>query len=451
MPRGLVGAIALSLVACAPSVDVLTMPGLRTGGLVVITLSDDAAPAAYALDVGAEVPDRISVPVPRGARASLFAVQYSCGLDALGLRAGPVAIVDAPAGRPLPPRPPVLRGATWQSGQDRLEWSVLDALPDALRTLRLEGTAPSPCIHFNPTVVPLADDADAEVMVELAEDAVLAATRDGRFYRVTRAGAERLTSLSTTTPHLGAFRAADGTLWLRGHDGRVVYGDLERGFVEHPARATPSNDLRVWLDGPRTTDDPFELFAVTREGSFEHFDGATWRVLDTLHGTRTDRWGGVAWLGPGEALAVGPRPNALVRATDGTVRVEELQPPDSIRELTSIAFVPSLGPAVGGDLGFLYLLDEGTWRGRLETPLSRPVQAIAPLDRGLLFGGEKNVFAQYHPDHGFCDNVEATAGTRVERVVMLGRTLVALGNSKGRSEVTFLDPLDPEPPACDAR
>jgi hypothetical protein len=442
--------LAMSLAACSPAVEVLTMPALRTGGLVVVTIPDDGPWTAHALDIGADVPDRINVPVPSGARASLYALQYSCGLEGLGLRPGPIAVVDTPNGRPLPPRPPNIAEATWQSGQDHLDWEGRDALPEALTALRLEGSPPSPCIHFRPTVVPIAEEDDAELMVPLGDDEVLVSTRDGRFFRVTRAGAVRITALSTTTPHLGAFRAADGTIWLRGHDGRLVYGDLDRGFVEHPARAEPSGDIRVWMDGPRT-DAPFELYSVTREGTLEHFDGRAWTVLERLRGTRADKWGGVAWLAPGEALAVGPRPTALIHASPSEVVLEELQPTDSIRELTSVAFLPELGPVVGGDMGFLYLYEDDVWRGRFDTPLSLPVHAIAPLDRGVLFGGEKNVFAQYHPDHGFCDDVESTAGTRVERVVMLGRTLVALGNSKGRSELTFLDPLDPAPAVCDAR
>ncbi len=231
--------------------------------------------------------------------------------------------------------------------------------------------------------------------------------------------ATRITTSRINSPvnvaHLAAFRRdAGSTIYLYGPSGTVAEGTPQLAFQTTRPPVLLTNALNAWLDGPRDDRVPAELFALDDSGAIEHFDGTRWRtLLDPGPARSFLGHGGIAWIAPGEAIAVGSLQSQIIRHHDGALYIEDL-PTGAADRPSSVAVIPNVGTVVGTDRGALYLDRGGSWE-LMESPLDgKGVVGIVPFLDGFIFGrvntgGTEGEIAQWTPGHGLCDSVPITA------------------------------------------
>lgn len=370
---------------------------------------------------------------------TLYALYYDCEPAALGLEPGALvfgsggslpearAMFAAPSGELLAP---------------------IDVLPETLRTLQVVGVADPTCRALIDTrfVVPRDAGGGAEVrfVQAVGEGSALFATANGRFSVIEDGAVRALTAISTATPNLGAVLLDNGEVWLAGRGGAVSSGQIESGFFARPTRTSTRGMTRIWLDGATEA----EIFLVSDQRSFERFDGSRWTVLYEGSGEIVRSRGGVARIGEGAAIAVGPAAPALVRYREGTATVEMLPEGAAI----SVARIDGLGVVAGNELGSLFLDTAEGWRA-LEVNATTGVRAVAVL-RGtgadaktaVLFGGEAGVMHRFAlPALGLCDAL-SLGPDDLSYASSFGANAFLLANVTGGDDVIVQVALPP--PIC---
>ncbi|MCK6548531.1 hypothetical protein L6R52_21975 [Myxococcota bacterium] len=424
-------AVLAALSACASSEPVIEVPAAGFAAMIVVFVSEAGEPSAAAIDLGGRAEPYVTFPAARATRGRLYALGYPCGLDRLGVPEGWLDVVAT--GRALP-EVHTLVAADVVDGRAS---TFASASPAELAAVRIRGEAapaPSPCLTLTGTSITLADGVEQQLrfVVGLDADRALFATVDGTF-RILEGGVARdVTTLSTSTPHLGAFFGADGELWLAGAGGRVVRGELSSGLSELPPLASRSGRTQIWLDGPRSAGGSVELWAVTDERAFEVFDGTSWTILYQGTGELLGSRGGVAWLAPGEAMAVGPAGERLLHVRDGVV--EEVTLPLEPGDVpTAIRFVEGIGVVVGSEAGVVAIRRDERWE-TIDTGARARIFSIAPLGDGFVFGGRGGVLTQYHPGAATCAPETHSSGN-ITFLVPLSDGLVAGAIATGAPDV----------------
>lgn len=391
------------LSGCVDSVAI-ERPLTTASARIFVVLADGLAPRAFAEDDGAA----LAISVPR--RGRLFALSYACGLEALGLRAGELALaVDGDPGRPWP-IPTEFHAARLD---DDLAWQRTELAPE-LDAIRLAQAAP-PCFELVPRteIVAQGETTVAALLTEPRGSALLVRS-DGSFARIEEGRTETL-DVRVDGPVSGAFFDHAGELWLLGPGARVRHGALDGVLSEGPARA---GDARC---GPPTLqlvtsprDAPFEVFVLACDGTLERFDGAGWSVVTT--GLTWDSTGRLAWLDEGVVLFGEAGATTVSRFELDGARSEETLGLTGLDDVISASSPDGFGPLVGTSDGTLHTRDDGgTWRSLTATYGRDPRVAVA-LDtrpeepRALFFGGVRGEFFQWVEGWGRCDTSVSGAG-----------------------------------------
>ncbi len=404
-----VGLIAALLAACGEA-------------QVVFLPADDLASVVLVEGDRVEAFDVRAGPVRRGLPAEpLFVVGYQASLEALGLRPGLLAL-DA-GGDPLP------AGDRYHRLVDDAAWEEVPAAPAAVEAVRV---APrDTCARFTLVreSIALAPHEILTFVVELDAASVLFATDAGRFFRVTGDGLPQPVALATTTPSLAAFRAPDGELWLAGRGGRLVRGDLTRGFDEAPPIPL---DTRVGLvlEGSRAGA-PFELFAADGARAVAHFDGTTWRrVFEGTGRQRLELRTRIAWAEPGLAVLIGVGTSSVVEVRqDGvTRRIRlELPPRSSIEGPWQLTHVAGRGVVLGTHYDVLLVRENGGFTRMGEPPITPRADVMVDLGGGaLLAGGQEGNFVELRARDDFCEPLRLRTGSFTHGAARLGTGLVYL-------------------------
>ncbi len=436
--------LALFLVAACHDVASLPLPPNHAARALVLILGEGPrALAARSVDPAAG--DAATwAPFSSRAGATVYAVSFSCPLDRLGLIAGAQALAESSSSIELVPPPAAVFEAaldattTWQPSA-----GLPPAVDDALRRLPLPPSARCHAVGARYTAedlrLPNEQLGPPSFAIALDERRVLAGTRRGYLFEVTRAGATRLTRHEDKFFRAG-MRARDGTLWMVDSLGAVWHGTLETDLVRVGEEAPfPESLQRAAVAGP-TDDSPFEMFAETEaenrdERGFHRFDGLRWTELSTFTPERnTIYFPAVAWLGPQSAMSIGTNPDR----PGGSVMFYDrgVLKPQSLRGTSpnaSILHHPTLGVLVGHDQDGISRYEDGRWdlfRGAL--PLIYVRVMVAEGD-GLLYIGSTEInfsqsaFAQYHPSIGFCQTYDTFTEYAATHVARLGDdTLVVL-------------------------
>jgi len=358
--------------ACRIEASILDAPAqdARSAILAVVGASDDIQ--IHAIDL--PTPDDLRVPDPDGAARDLYLFGYACALDALALTEGRVPPGGA---RPIPPP----RFARQRQGDGT--WIAATAPLAAVATAKLPGEAPSDCtpLDVDTETIPGTSEESASAVAAIGED-LLVATNIGRAFLVT--GGARMTiapvDLSTTTPQIAYFLRDDGDLLAITPDGKTLHGSVESGLVEGPPLVSRDPIDDAWIDGVGDS-----LFVFTAAGSLEKLVDGAWRRLDGMDLGRIRR-GGVAWLGPDEAVATGLGDGTYLHYSSGRVRrlSAELTPAD---DFEAVARLPSIGVVAGTHQGFILKWNGGGW-DRIQTqPVSPQLRVITELDGQMVFGG----------------------------------------------------------------
>lgn len=452
-----------SLLSCVDAVRIDPPPveGAASALLVVSARGDidvfaqDASPGTGTLEFPAFAH-------PLGSTFRLFVIAYDQTLDRLELQPGRVPLGGD---RPLPK---FSRAFALDGAEESSSWQQVDSLPAEVRDIRLAGSSEDLCMrfatHFSARALPLPATSDApgaSLRFGIAIDAstVFIGTLAGEFFLVTTAATERLTHLPPSTPHLAAFRSQDGEIWLVGSGGATAHGrDPRAGFTPGPRMTSTNAGTRMWLTGADTP--PLELFAITDDAVLEHFDGEAWAIIDIDAENKSPKGRrGVTWIGPGEAMAVGPDLLRVVhrRRVSNEDRFEVVleraiafpeQIAAEVEFLSTVKLVPSLGVIAATSFGRVLLRNEnGSWSEIAGSPfLNRRfdslIKSIAPHETGFLVGGQPGDIAQYHPVAGFCDNLQGIAQNDVNDFVPLedGYLLVNDFATDDRPTIVLLTP-----------
>jgi hypothetical protein len=250
---------------------------------------------------------------------------------------------------------------------------------------------------------------------------------DGSFEQL-RLGRERILA--------GFHREGEADFWFFDEAGELLRGPLDRPLevVTSTAPVPPEAEWAVLTGAP--AGEPFELFLATGPSSEDRrglarFDGNTWSFTSSAsHGDRFRA--GVAWLGPGHAIAIGVDPrrnNAIVRYRDGVISSELL--PGDMYGAASIAHLGELGTWIGRDNGEVDRYERGAW---LDTGIglgSFYTRTFAPLEGGLIYGTGTTQnflgyrFAQWFPDLGVCPLEQLTDFAAFQLIALDDGALIA--------------------------
>lgn len=407
---------------------------LATEGLASVVLVYPDADEVEAFDVR-------SAPIRRARPdETVLAVGYHATLEALELSAGPIAV--DPRGGPLPTADRYHR-----LGEDADAWETLASAPDEVSELRVAQR--DTCARFALTteVMALAEAETVTFAVELDAATILFATSAGRFFRVAGDGRPQRVALSTTTPSLAAYRAADGELWLAGAGGRMVRGDLLRGFEEAP-RIPLDPRAGLVLDGAHGAA-PFELFAADGERAVAHFDGTTWRRVFEGNGRqRRELRPQIAWAEPGRAVLIGVGTSSVVEVSaDGGVRTVRLEIPAraSYESPWAVAYIADRGVVVGTHYDVLYVRENGAFTMMGEPPITPRADVLVDLGgRAVLAGGQNGSFVQLRAQDDFCEPMRLRTGQYTHVAARLGAGLVYVASSTtGEARVITAARIEP--------
>jgi hypothetical protein len=347
------------------------------------------------LDAGSVRLPQISIP----AEIDVEVFYYACSVSAFGLSPGWLSISNGGVqGVPIP-HPLEMQRATL--APDHASTWAKEATTSLLPDWRL--TTSLQCATFNVKEWPIGPPADGTIDIPLDAHSALVATDNGAFFRV-RDDADQpqaLTAVSTATPDLAGYRAHDGRIWLFGVGGEIAVGDPDRGFTSAgtTASATATTGFAA-MDGPEG-DAPFELFTVSQNGSFDHYDGSAWHTLDR-GGLGAGDHPGLVWVGPGEVFAIGLLEGSVTHVKDGVLTREHIGALETNLRLLSISSSHQLGIILGTLDGTIFVRhDDGSW-DPLPNVLRNEVQTLTPYQGGFIAGVEHGVLVQYHPVLGWC-------------------------------------------------
>ncbi|MBI4816391.1 MAG: hypothetical protein HY791_09035 [Deltaproteobacteria bacterium] len=392
-PDGPTSTLALFSMACAPEASRIVLSVEGAQAVLVVSLPEDGATRVAAFDTRSE--ETVSMPVADA--ENLFVLRYACALDDLSISPGWVEGGD----RTLPRPSSLQRGESTAAAVTA--WPIEELIP-----IRIEGPArPGPCRkwvsrgHF---AFPGTAAYPIRAVVRISNERAFATTADGRFFEMTMGEAPRLlTEISTATPSLAAFRRPSGESWLAGYGGKLV-----RAFVDDRSPLTEvevletlndqTHEGHIWLDG--SDDGEPELFLLSDSSRFAQYREGHWRSHfegDPLEDERTGAFGGVAWIGRGEALAIGPFGENVARFSTGTLELEPApsQAPDVPKTLVRSGRRVWLGTSLGN----VFERSGASWELSFSSPSGARI--VTPFDRGLVAGGRDGEFVRLSSE-GVC-------------------------------------------------
>jgi hypothetical protein len=169
---------------------------------------------------------------------------------------------------------------------------------------------------------------------------------------------------------------------------------------------TPSGGSVHWIAGDLNPDGSLaDLYALTLEGPFEHFDGQTWVKLDDSRDGMIDSGalaGGLIMLGPDEAVAAKGRwGSSVVHAKGATSHRETVD--ESVHSLCALAQIPGFGTVAGGGNGAFFNAPSSGWAPLPTSGYGLHVLALAPVDFGFVYAGQIGFVGTYLASSGeFC-------------------------------------------------
>jgi hypothetical protein len=213
-----------------------------------------------------------------------------------------------------------------------------------------------------------------------------------------------------------AFRARGGEIWLGAADGRRFRGTFFPAptFTELPGGVSNTPIQRIVV-----ADDSLEAFSLADGGEVERWDGTAWTLIGQLNGTT--RAGGLAWLGPGRAIAVSQVDARVLRYEDATTYET---PSDA-----GYGAVAAIGDAVviGGVEGAIFI-DRGEGFVSLGVAFPGQVHALAPYQDGFIAGGAEGAGTTHRDATGFC--TEQFTSSAIRYLIPIGDELLMVRNNE---------------------
>jgi len=369
----------------------------------------------------------------------ITALLYDLTLEEMALAEGTVEpALDSEKQRALPPADDIAQLTI----RDRMqsEWSDVP-LPQRLADVRI--TAPDRCRVFSGDVVSLGMGATPAFVLALDDRWLLVGTRGREVFFVD--SDRNVVKQEVPVAFFDGYRETGGTVWLGGERGAVYTGSFDpspRLMLASSSTVSSREDV-ISLVGP-PDGVPNERFALTNDrgaseewGTFEWFDGTSWRVPGLRRNTPHD----ATWVAPGFGLfASFYRDTTVYGARDGA---------ETQIEVTSVVFgsvveieqMPGLGLVAGTSAGEVHLQpDGGAWRSIAAVNIQE-IQSVQRYEDGIVYLAGSTLIQWV--DDAVCDATPPASDLDVVRsmAVLGGDVIVPLqGEPIGEQSLAWYAP-----------
>jgi hypothetical protein len=405
---------------------------------------------------------------------------YASTLDELGLPAGPLTLVGSSertcraVGTEVALLDPLPRAASAQlvevEGGEQSGWMELDAAQQAtLEALHLERRVSNPCVTFIARYGTFADTCPTDegcgrrtvFVAPMTETSAYVGRiqsttlpgepeeRIGHQYAVMKPDVSDLFHTDTATPAEAGLNVGGELLVLRA-DGTFscLRGDGRDCTIDLPAALPTSRHNYSSLARDEDT-----IYAARDDGAIWRWRDRAWALLRTPEEAPCDfieTCSNTVISGcdlicrptirifDGSVFILLPYLNAAYRLRGDELVRAVLPPFELLPDLPLSGALDSRGRgAIGTTFGRLLLEVEPDLWSHVDSIGQQPVFTVAPIDSGVLFGGEDGVLGQHHPEYGSCAEL-ALPYARITDIVPMGRDFLAFGQRRGDSRRDFV-------------
>ena len=444
-----VAAIALlPLLACAEAASPLWVgfpPTQDANSMMLAYETGDAVEVvAIALEPGADpAPIRVSLDPGSEQPLRLQALLYATDLDTLGVPAGPLPREPSTEQTRAIPQPDRIYAAEID-GAGEVSWTRAGALSAALDDVRIPSLSYAGCVQWRTSVVSLTTGGRVEFAVGTNNGGLLVGTDDGTLALVTVGTVKAVPRPVGITRFLGAYHdVVSGEHYFGAEYGRLWRGTVTDRVEVVALPPSPHGGILRWIDGgPAADGGGTEIFTLSRSGDFSRFAEGSWKRLHKFTGPGgLPRLGGVARIGPGEAVAVWSFTDEVVRTIDKRAWTE---PTPTRQGITAAVNTPSMGPVLATANGEILAYGAGGWTQIGDAAVASWIYSLMPYGTGFILGGAFGLLQQYTPEDGFCplsaehsDNSETIGALSGGRFAAMGSNPRGVGNTP----VTICSPI----------
>jgi hypothetical protein len=422
--------LAIALFGCSGELSIpIAPPPLEGAESFVLVIQPEGGPAI----VEARQNDGswiVRAELPREQPFDVFVLAYATDLEAIRLAEGTQEVV--PGGRPLPD-PIGIQRAQVEDGTPA-PWEVVDTKPD----VQIELPSESPCATLEATTLEIPDPRRPLFVADLGAGEVVIGTGSGALYRARSAGPVEAFTVQPPARALDGLVSEAELLVLT--DGPCLYTITNteaslRSCADTSSTATTTLG-NAWLAGEAR--DASELVVVTDDGRIYAERSTTWSLLVSF-GAEPSRKGGIAYLGDGHAIAAGPFGRNVARWRSDRVTIEPIRLSEADKMISVLDHL-TLGPIAGSNFGVLVRDAAGEW-SELAHPVTDEALVMAPLEDGLIVGGNKGSYVHVLADGAACPQVTLHPGDASEIIAVEGG-FAAISSLDDAGYVIFLRVAD---------
>lgn len=426
--------VLVALGACSgESITVVTPPPIGAGAeSLVLAIEAGSLFEVHALRVvdgkvdPAKFPIKLARPVDTDTRVRIEALSFARSLESLGLTEGLNAASTSTRSQAFPEAE--VQRFELVVGGVATGWKPTDERSTRLEAFRIE-LPRNGCVDFTIRRENFSGAGRLSFAVEIEPDLALIGSYNDALFTLTPSRVTRLTT-NLASIYESAFVSAPGLVWL-GAFGNMQRARFRPELTIEKTVFTASGGPVFWISGsPSGADD--DIFSMTVDGIIEHYDGTTSRVVHQLPGGRGQIMeGGLAWVGPREAIAAWHADRGVVRVKydDATAqwRVESEVVPDATAAFITAVYAPRFGPVVANSDGQFFTERDGSWVLLEGSPVRVFVFAVAAYRDGFVYGSAFGNFGQYSPADGFCELRMVTAGDIRDIAVLESGAIATVG------------------------
>ncbi|MCC7382093.1 MAG: hypothetical protein IT384_09695 [Deltaproteobacteria bacterium] len=435
------GAWIALLTGCGSRILLVPVPDATgaSAAIVVATIELDIRAIAVELTEARLPPLSFEVEADEGEDAFLEVFLYRRTLAELGATAGAFAGAAA-GGTPLSKARGFVarRSLQWKVGAEPGAWIDGGQESLAAEQLRLPPD-PDPCEDFNDDYeavrLQLGASCTAAFLYRIDDQRALVGSGDGAILLVSIEGAQRIGQApQTPLPNNRSSAITAGALtsstvlWVTDNTGMLSRFDFPNATAAQAI--TRTSTYAIWWLAGGVSGATTEIFALSWLGGLERVvpERSERRWIGRFPGRAGDddeHFGGVVWLGPGEAIAASPSSKDVMRVREAVLSWE---PVPSAAGFVGIAQIEGFGTVLGNSEGTLFTDQGGSWHaleGAREPAGLFPL-AFGRFANGFVFGGSLGGFRQYVPGHGLCAETFG-AGFTIRHIAAVGDDLVLTG------------------------
>lgn len=474
-PQAFAAALAMLAPACSPppvrvSIDAIpgaksvlfaVERGARLDALAVEELVATDLPEDGATNTELDLPSPVLDYEPEEAMR-ITVIGFGLPLENVGLQAGRVdTAIDKTAQPILEIRPRIALRQIDITGGAAGSWSEATTLPAPLGDVRIDTGWPAGCTRFSRREVPTTSTQAASFALALDAGTALIGLEDQTLLRISTGGA--LTDVTPQraepVPTWGALRESADVLWLAGREGSLwrvridAVGNVIEVLERHQLTTwvtTPTQPMITrhpqfrWIGG-HATPGSVEIFMLSVEGVLAKFDGAEIKELRRFELRDTDWRGGLAYLGPGEAMAGFITSQDVLHVRGATVTPMRLNK-DTVSGVTGLSAHPALGVVAADSLGNAFRFEDGVrWTKLFELGNVLGIDILLPYRSGLLAGGPGGFVQEWIGDEDrLCPAQQGLARQTFRYFVQLGPSILATGPVTGTGAPLYISLLDPQ-------